>query len=369
MSARVEPAGSPSPARADAQDIVVRRLDGDGEAQWTEFLKCRPEANLYHSLQWRDIVAECFDHQPVYLVASRDGLPCAILPLFLIRNKVLGSKLLSLPYDICSGGALAVDTESERAICEHAIAAARSLRVQFLEFRSDHPRPVLDDLALTRSEPVVISEMVLDGDSAVWKRVSADHMKGLRKARNRGVEVRLAASREDYADFYRVYLQVFRAFGTPPYGARYFDLLYEKLHPAGHVKLFLALVDGRCVGGLQLFCWERNLVSKFAACLPEAVPRRAYAALYGAAIEFGLQNRYTRLNWGSSARSQRGLIEFKEGWGAQSHPSVRYALPVCGSVPDVSRYYDEDGIQKRVWRRLPLSWTRVMGHPLNRWFC
>jgi len=357
------------PLSADRKSVGVRQLNASDERQWTGFLTTRPEANLYHTPLWRDFITSCFNHEPLYLLAERAGAVSGILPLFLVRNAFLGSKLLSLPYDVSSGGALAFDDESERALYEHAIAEARRLRVGFLEFRSDRPRPVLDDLGLIRSEPVVISEMELDGKSSVWQRVAEDHVKALRKARNRGVEIRLAGTRQEFADFYRVYLEVFRAFGTPPYGVRYFDLLYERLHPTEHVKIFLAFVDGSCVGGLQLFCWGRNLVSKFAACLPEAVPRRAYAALYGAAIEYGLQAGFARLNWGSSSRSQAGLIAFKEGWGALGRPAVLYSLPVRGSVPDVARYYDPDGVRKRIWRKLPLPWTRIVGHSLNRWFC
>ena len=119
----------------------------------------------------------------------------------------------------------------------------------------------------------------------------------------------------------------------------------------------------------MLFCWQTNLVSKFAACLPEAVPLRAYAALYWQAILLGLDEGYRRLSWGTSSRDQTGLIEFKERWGSQTQPVCVYSLPVRGKAPDLERYYDSHGLTRRLWRKLPLPATRWLGGPLNRWFC
>ena len=348
---------------------VVSFLDASPAGPWTAFVSSHPDATLYHTLLWRDVVQEVFGHRPLYLVCGCGGGITGVLPFFLVKTPLLGSKLISLPYDVGSGGALAVDDASERALVERAIALAQELEVNHLELRCKSRRPVLEQLGLPCSEPVLLSEMVLDGEAQVRSRVAPDHRKAIRKAESRGITVREATSLEDFRAFYRVYLQVFRDFGTPPYGAGYFPALWQRLYPSRAVRLLLAFHEQRCVGGLLLFCWGRNLVSKFAACLPEAVPLRAYAALYWRAICLGLEEGYQQLSWGTSSRDQTGLIEFKERWGATSHPAAVYGLPIKGAVPSIERYYDSEGLARRLWRRLPLRMTPVLGGPLNRWFC
>ena len=349
--------------------LIVRDLQHADAAAWTAFTTTHADATLYHTLVWRDVIQEVFGHRPLYLSCTVAGTVKGILPLFLVRCPFFGSKLVSLPYDVGSGGALVVDEASERALAERAIELGRQLRVNYMELRCKSARPVLEQLGFSRSEPVLLSEMVLDDESQVRKRVAPDHRKAIRKAESRGITVREANSLEDFRAFYRVYLQVFRDFGTPPYGAGYFPALFQRLYPSHAVRLLLAFHEQRCVGGLLLFCWQTTLVSKFAACLPDAVPLRAYAALYWRAICLGLEEGYRRLSWGTSSRDQTGLIEFKERWGAQSHPAVVYALPVTRSVPSIERYYDSGGLARRLWRRLPLRITPVIGEPLNRWFC
>jgi hypothetical protein len=361
---------SPLPTPAlPASAYTVRELQAEEAERWMHFVKSQPEANLYHTLLWRDVIQEAFGHSPLYLICEAGNDIRGILPMFLVRFPFLGTKLISLPYDIGSGGALTVDDTAERALVEYALTRARSLSVNYLELRYGTARQAIEAMGLQRSEPVLISEMVLDDEASVSARMREDHRKAIRKARNRGVTIREATHLDDFQAFYAVYLQVFRAFGTPPYGATYFPILWQRLQGSGAVRLLLAFVDSRCVGGLLLFCWEKNLVSKFAVCLPESVPLRAYVALYWRAIEIGLALGYRRLSWGTSSPNQTGLIEFKERWGAHTRPAVLYAVPIKTVVPSVAAYYDDDGFARRLWRRLPIPVTRVLGGPLNRWLC
>jgi FemAB-related protein (PEP-CTERM system-associated) len=348
---------------------VVTPLDGRLEPGWTAFLEAHPGATFYHTLAWRDFLADVFGHTPRYLVAERNGEVAGVLPLFEVSMPLLGRKLISLPYDMGSGGALTSDDGTERALVSAAVDLARERRVSFLELRHGSDRPALDGLGLRTQAPVFISDMPLDGEANVKARISSDHRKAVRKAESRGVRVRQAESAQDYAAFYDVYLRVFRDFGTPPYSPYYFQSLWRRLHASGGVLLLLAEVEGRSVGGLIMFCWQQTLVSKFAACLPEAVPLRAYAALYSRAIEFGLAGPYRFLSWGTSSPDQTGLIEFKERWGATTRRVALYDLDVTGRAPDVASYYESGGLARKVWRRLPLTLTRWGGSILNRWYC
>jgi predicted N-acyltransferase len=349
--------------------LTVQALDKATEHAWDSFITSRPEANLYHTLMWRDFVQEVFGHQPAYLICRNGESITGVMPMFLVKMPLLGSKLISIPYDVGCGGALTADAPSEAALAAQAIRIAQREQVGYVELRSRARRPALHALGLTQSEPVILSEMQLDAADQVWARVSKDHRKDMRKAERRGITVREAATLEDFQQYYGVYLKVHRDFGTPPYGRSYFPTLWRRLHPSGAARLFLAYAQGRCVGGLLLFCWGNVLVSKFATCLPEAVPLRAYSAIYAHAIQFGLERGYGRLSWGTSSPRQQGLLAFKEKWGAESFPAVLYTLSVRKPVPSIAKYYDSDGLVRRLWRKLPLPVTQELGPVLNRWFC
>jgi len=350
----------------------VRPLEKGQEGAYEAFVAGHEESNLYHRLAWRDLLCAVFRHSADYLVAWRAGRICGVLPLFRVRVPglpFLATKLLSLPYDIGSGGPLADGEASARALVEFAVSRGRASRVSYPELRVTRPIPWLETLGFVPSRPALTSEMVLGDTEAVWSQVSKDHRKAMGKARRRGVEVREGTGLEDFERFYDVYSRAFRAFGTPPYPVRYFRELHSRLSGSGAVRLLLAEAQGRTLGGLIFFRAGGKLVSKFAASLPEGQSLRVYPALYGRTIEIALELGCSRLSWGTSAPSQEGLIAFKERWGAHTRPVIAYSLPVATAAPDLERYYDANGWPQRVWRHLPLWITQRLGGPLNRWFC
>ena len=323
----------------------------------------------YHTLAWRDVITTVFRHTPRYLVAERAGAVSGVLPMFEIRLPLLGTKLISMPYDVGSGGPLASDDDSARALAGAALQVARERAAGWLECRTGIAVPAFDALGFRRSEPVVISDLELDPGRDPWKAVAKDHRQSVQRAAKRGIVVREAESVEDFNAYYAVYLRAFRDFGTPPYGPSYFPALHRILKPQGLVRVLVAELEGRCVGGMLVFPSGRTWINKIAAVLPEAIPLRAFAAIYGFALDLAVKEGVRRFSFGTSSRAQAGLIDFKERWGAVSRPAVIYQQAITKQPPSLEQYYDEGGLAQRAWRRLPVAVTPRLGHLLNRWFC
>ncbi len=348
---------------------AVSVLQAHHEDAWRKFVADHPDGNVYHTLEWRSVIVEVFQHRPEYLVAFRGDVLTGVLPMFQVQAPFLGSKLISLPYDVGSGGPLASDAMSAQALAEEAVRIARERQVNYLEFRSGRMQRGLEGGPLECQESVIISEMALGSANEVWERVSDNHQRSLRTAQRRGVEVRRATTVSDYEAFYRIYVRCFRNLGSPSYDWRYFPAVRRHLSDRGDVHLLLAEAGGEPIGGLLALGGKKMLIAKVAAVLPEALKLRTYPALYWATIELGVQIGAGRLSWGTSSRSQIGLIEFKERWGAHSRPARLYQMPVKKKIPDLERYYDDSGIARRVWRRLPVWSTAALGGVINRWFC
>jgi hypothetical protein len=347
---------------------VVRPLAEEDSDAYSEFLAGQRDATLYHTLAWRDVITEVFGHEPMYLVGTVGQRIAGVLPMFLIRNVALGKKLVSLPYDVGSGGPVAPDPGVQRALSESAERLALELDVNHLELRPGS-RPVELGDAFQRSEPLILTTTSLSDGEEVWSRITADQRAAVRKSQRRGVSVRAALNREDIDGFYRVLSVAFRAFGTPPYGRAYFRTVWDRLAADGRVRVILAEVDGQCVGGSWMYCFGPSLISKFAVALHEAVDLRVFAALYAGTLEAGLEMGADYVSWGTSSRAQAGLIAFKERWAGESRPAAIFARSIRRAVPSIERYYDSDGLARTVWRRLPLRATELGGQILSRWFC
>lgn len=347
----------------------VRTLETSDDAAWEQFARKCPDATLYQTPRWCAFIADVFGHRAHHLVAERDSEISGVLPLFLAATPIVGKRLISLPYDVSSGGPLAKDVAAGLALVTEAIRLATERKVDYLELRVARDAPALDALGLIREDLVLTSILPLRGAEATWRAVSANNLESVRVASRRGVVIKSAETLSDFLAFYDVYLRVFRDFGTPPYPRHYFIELHKRFRAEGAAQVLLASLNGRIVGGELCFFFGGTLVSKFIVALKEVIPLRAYPALYGATIDLGLQLGAHTLNWGASGKSQKGLIEFKRRWGSESSVGVRYSLAVRRPAPDLEKYFDSSGLERRAWRHLPVGITARLGGVLNRWFC
>jgi len=273
-----------------------------------------------------------------------------------------------MPYDVGSGGALAGDVRVQLALAAEAVRLAHSLGVNHVELRPGAKEAAVSD-EFEKSDALTLTWTSLRDGEGVWDRVTSDQHTAVRKSHRRGVRVRQAENLRDVDAFYDVLTTAFRAFGTPPYGRNYFHAVWQRFADRGQVRAVVAEAHGRCVGGAWMYCYGRTIVSKFAASLPSARDLRVFPALYHASIELGLEAEADSLSWGTSGPGQRGLVAFKERWAGESAPATIYSLGVRGKAPSIEKYYEEGGIARTVWRRLPLPATRLGGRLLSRWFC
>ena len=350
--------------------VPTVRLAGDDDAErWSSFVAAHPESTVYHTLPWRDVVRSAFGHRSRYALAEQDGIVRGVLPMFDVRAPLLGSKLISMPYDLGSGGPLAVDAAAETALMTAAIALATGSGARYLELRCNCRRPTIEGFGLRHDAPALISDLVVDDEAATWDRLHGSQRKAVRAAEKRGVTVREGETIDDLMTFYRIYLRVFHAFGTPPYAPRYVAAVWTHLRPAGMLRVLLADVRGKTVAGMLMFSAGGTLTNKLTMALPEAEPVRAVAALYWRSIQLGLKLGHRVLGLGTSSPAQTGLLTFKERWGATHRPAAVYSLALRGRVPSLDRFYDSEAWPRRLWRRLPLALTPHLGGLINRWFC
>ncbi|UCE61942.1 MAG: hypothetical protein JSU63_09445, partial [Phycisphaerales bacterium] len=65
---------------------------------------------FFHTIAWRDAVADVFGHEPVYLVAFRERRVTGILPMFVVSSRLAGRMAVSVPYGV--GGGIIADGEA-----------------------------------------------------------------------------------------------------------------------------------------------------------------------------------------------------------------------------------------------------------------
>lgn len=211
-----------------------------------------------HDPRWLDVLEQGLGHQTLALVA-RDAAPQTssavsaplatplrgYLPLALVRSRLFGRFLVSLPY-LNRAGIVAVDEAARRELLEAAVALADRHGVHYLELR--HHTRVLTAPSITHNrDDKALMLLDLPGDAdALWKHLNAKVRNLVRKGDKAGLSIQWTGL-DGLDDFYDVFSVNMRDLGTPVYPRRLFRSILM-LFP-GEAELAIVRWQGRPVAG------------------------------------------------------------------------------------------------------------------------
>lgn len=341
--------------------LTVSQYNSDN-SKWENYVRSHEEAHIYHQLKWKKIIESTFGHPSVYLIAQENDIVKGLLPLFLVKSRLFGKVLVSLPF-VDRGGLLADDEPTAEALVEKTIAMAQSEQVDFLELRS--PKEITHPSLFTSSHKV---NFILPCDMAaevLWKKHLKKNVKNkVRIAKKKQVIVDIGHDQKYIEDFYQVYCSHMRYLGTPVYPKKFFLLLLQEF--SENVKIFLAKQGHKIIGGKIILAFKDTLYFFSQYSLREYDEFHPNNILYWAAIEYACNNGYKFCDMGRSNIGS-GTSVFKKQWGAEMRPLFwQYYLNKAKRYPLMSPRNPKFSQAVQLWRRLPLQLTKLLGPLIAR---
>lgn len=388
-----------------ATQLRVLELDFRNDSRWEEFVSLHPDALVYHHPDWLIALEEEYGTKCISL-GCEDGNHQlrGVLPLFRTRGlpfrlgrNATNSRLSSLPRTPVAGP-LTLDDDAARELTRYAVELARSLSISQLEIKTqiaglDNSIPDLGCLPW-RSTYVEELPSAVDGKpwEKFWEKVRSPRNCGpckdcrrlrfgnakqqhrvnwaVNKAIKLGLEIREADSEQDLENWYGLHLQTMRHNAVPPRSYRFFLSLWSSMRPKGRLQLLIAErnVDGakRMVAGSILLKYGRTVSYAFTGCAPEDFCLHPNDLIQIESIREACKGGFRWYDFGEVAEDHEALAQFKKKWGAEPRPQYRYYSPAvaenASSAGSVST-----SIARKIWRRLPVRATRIMGDVIYRY--
>lgn len=342
------PPPAPSPVAID--ELRVHR-----EAEWDRYVRSRADATFFHQLGWRWLVERVFGHRAHYLTALRDGRIAGVLPLFELQSLLFGHSLVSIPFAI-GGGIVADDAAAAGALLDAAKTLARERRVDYLELRSETP---LDDPELlTKDLYVTFRADLTQSEEALLRRMERKRRQMMSYVAKAPFEWRTAGL-EELPLFYRLFCESMRHHGTPVYPRRFLAEILDR-YP-GDTHLFFVHHAGRPVAAVLNLTFRDVLMPFYAGADRQERPRGVDDFVYLAIQRWGRENGYRTFDFGRSKRGT-GAYKFKSRWGMDEVPlAYQYYLVKARALPNVSPANPKYQLAIRLWQKLPLPVTRLIG--------
>ncbi|MEJ2629726.1 MAG: FemAB family PEP-CTERM system-associated protein [Acidihalobacter sp.] len=335
----------------------IRAMAAADAPAWDAFVDGHPDASFFHRSGWSTVLERAFGHKTHYLLAEDGGEVIGVLPLARVRSRLFHDALISTPFCVY-GGAVARDQQTLDALLQAGSELARSLNVEYMELRQQ--RSTRPDWPAKSLYVTFRRELSADHDANL-KAVPRKQRAVIRKSLAAGLDVQVD---EDPADFYRAYSESVRNLGTPVFSRRYVRTLLDVFPEES--EILTVRHQGQPVSSVLSFYFRDEVLPYYGGGTAAARDLKAYDLMYWELMCRAVDRGVRVFDFGRSKR-ETGSYSYKTHWGFEPEPlHYEYDLVRLQAMPDVSPVNPKYERFIRLWRRLPLSVSQLLGPPLAR---
>lgn len=332
--------------------LLVKRLEDDDSSAWDGFVHRCLEATFFHLAGWKTVIEQGGGHRPYYLYVEANGEIQGVLPLGHVRSRLFGRALISSPFCVY-GGVAANTSEARLALVNAACELAEALGVGYLELRNLRPQnwdwPSKDLYVTFRKQ--------IHPDP---ERNLAEIPRKQRAMVRKGMEAGLVSQFEsDVENFYRLYSESVRNLGTPVLSLAYFRLLKKVFGAA--VEVLTVVGNRRALASVLSFYFRDQVLPYYGGGTGEARAVKANDFMYWELMRRACERGIRVFDYGRSKKGT-GSYHFKKNWGFKPEPlPYSYYLVKATQVPDINPLNPRYQPLIKLWQRMPLSLSRVIG--------
>ena len=282
-----------------------------------------------------------------------------MLPLVFMQSPLFGRFLTSMPF-FNYGGVLADNVDARAVLLEAAAEKAQGLHATHIELRQVEP---LDIEWPVRSHKVSMRLELPQRYEELLKAFPSKLRSQIRRGEKDGMAVKLGGM-ELLDDFYRVFSRNMRDLGTPVYGKEFFGEILQVF--SKDARICMVHLSDRPVAAGFVYGFRHTLE------IPWASSDRRYArlapnmSLYNAVLQYACTAGYREFDFGRSTVNS-GTYRFKEQWGAKPVPLYwHYWIGKGGALPELNPKNPKYRVAIAMWKKLPVSVTKVVGPSIVR---
>jgi FemAB-related protein (PEP-CTERM system-associated) len=329
------------------------------EQECDRFVEASPSGTLFHLTAWRTTVQAVLGRRPICLVARRGQKVTGIFPMSVVRSRLFGDCLVSLPLAVY-GGICADDRESYFGLLDAGKDLATKLGVKYLEIRNRlEPYPAElpgRDLYVTFTQPLS------PGPDKLFESLPRDTRYMVRKSLKAGLEWTEDLTPEE---FYDIYAHSVHRLGTPVFPRQLFSCLQAEFPRQSRV--FGVRKGKKAIAGVFCLYFRKNVLPYYGGALAEFNKDAPNNFMYWNLIAQSCREGLEEFDFGRSKRGT-GSFQFKSAWAMNvSELPYRYHLVRTREVPHLSPVDQKFRLAVGLWKKLPFSWTKILGPRLIRW--
>jgi lipid II:glycine glycyltransferase (peptidoglycan interpeptide bridge formation enzyme) len=313
----------------------VYELDPLQDPRWNELVQRHPHGSVFHSTSWLQALRNTYGFDPVVISTSAPHEPVANGLVFCrVKSWLTGQRFVSVPFsDHCEP---LVDSADELDYLLSALKRkGEEENCKYVEIRPVTRRPG----SRTELTPSFAYELhCLDlgkSEELLFRGFHKDCVqRKIRRAEREKLKYEEGTSEDLLQKFYRLLVMTRRRQYLPPQPQAWFRGLIAAF--GKDLKIRVASKDGVAIASILTLSHKKSMIYKY-GCSNLAVSRLGGTALlFWKAIQEAKENGFDNFEMGRSDVGHRGLIAFKDHWGASGQLISYWTYPRADTgLPDV----------------------------------
>lgn len=320
------------------------------EERWNTFIRLA-NSNVFHTLEWRNVIQETYKFKPYYFMSVDDGSTFGCLPMFAVDSFIFGRRFISLPFSF-EADPLYKDKKVLKELLTKATEIAKDSKYLEIRTREKLPADMVKDFGLNETMDTFLSVLELTDTDTLWKEMDKKHRNAIRKAEKDGLKVR-EGNIDDLREYHRLKMRLSaKKYGIPSEPLKFYYNLWGEMASKNMVKLFVAEFNNKVIGGIILLLYKGEVLYYSGAADEKYLHLKPYNLLVWEALKYSCKNRYKIFNFGTS--EHKGLLDFKESWGAKSVQIPVYSTSASGKAAGY-------GLFTKIWKKIPTRMSKYVG--------
>ncbi|HOW36929.1 MAG TPA: GNAT family N-acetyltransferase [Candidatus Pacearchaeota archaeon] len=283
------------------------------------------------------------------------------LPGEKVKSKIFGEKIIFLPFLDTLQLSSEIDEKELNKLLENNEKTKLEIRTSESDVNLKKLEKVLMKKGFVNNvvKGHILSELTSQED--FWNRFHKHTRNDIRKAEKSSLEIKKIGDLKELKQFYSLYLQQMKEFGTPQHSFLFFKNCLEVM-----LDSFYGLncyFNKRLIGSIILFINKEYAYVSFNVSNPKYRGTRVNDLLYWEAIKWGMKNKIKKLDIGQvdlehePNSREENLFKFKTKWLGKVYKKVYFTKNFAYESSK------KDSLKKfrAIWKKLPLFLIKFIG--------
>lgn len=341
--------------------VKIYEVDPCKDVRWQRFLQRHPHASVFHTAAWLEALRRTYGYDPVVYTSSPPGKELENGQVFCrINSWLTGRRLVSIPFS--DHAALLMNQgDSLDSLLIHLCDRVVKEKWHYVEMRPLNSAAV--DPPFQESSSFYWHRLPLDSDiEGIFRGFHRSCVqRKIRRAFRERLEYTEGRSDRLIQQFHQLLLPTQRRHRLPPQPMSWFHNLADCL--GEDLKVRIASKNGQPIAAIITLSHQQTMIYKYGCSDARFHSFGGMAFLFWKAILEAKSRGLLELDMGRSDLECRGLVRFKEHWGAE-RSILRYWRYPGAIFSSMAQW--ELNTAKRIFSVAPLNALSTVGRLLYR---